>query len=77
MVRRLSHLMCSSREKESLENLLPIVTGSYRAGDTHASGTTDYLIQSQELSDLLHFQLSMPTNRVFKRLVYYPKAESH
>lgn len=51
--------------------------GSYGEGDTHSAGSTDYLIQSQELVDLISFQLSMPTNRVFKRLVYYPKAEAH
>ena len=38
-------------------------------GASHAAGTTTHLIQPQELSDLLFFQLSMPTNRVFKRLV--------
>ena len=46
-------------------------------GHTHEGGTTDYLIQSEELVGLITFQLAQPTNRVFKRMMLFPKNEWH
>mmetsp|Transcript_100049 Transcript_100049/g.173668 ORF Transcript_100049/g.173668 Transcript_100049/m.173668 type:complete len:259 (+) Transcript_100049:61-837(+) len=49
----------------------------YSGTSTHADGTTAHLIQTQELVDLMDYQLSMPRNRVFKRVVLFPKNETH
>mmetsp|Transcript_115637 Transcript_115637/g.326915 ORF Transcript_115637/g.326915 Transcript_115637/m.326915 type:complete len:259 (-) Transcript_115637:140-916(-) len=49
----------------------------YGEGKTHADRTTEHLIQTKELVDLIDFQLSMPRNRVFKRVVLFPKNEWH
>ena len=49
----------------------------YGGGSTHKDGTTSHLIQTQELVDLIDFQLAQPTNRVFKRVVMFPKNEWH
>eukprot|EP00928_Gymnodinium_smaydae_P056433 TRINITY_DN39819_c0_g1_i1.p1 TRINITY_DN39819_c0_g1~~TRINITY_DN39819_c0_g1_i1.p1 ORF type:complete len:256 (+),score=31.42 TRINITY_DN39819_c0_g1_i1:76-843(+) len=49
----------------------------YGKDKTHASGTTAELIQTQELVDLIDFQLEQPSNRVFKRVVLFPKNEWH
>lgn len=49
----------------------------YGDGDSHAAGTTGKLIQPQEIVDLLDYQLHLPTNRVLKRVVFFPKGEWH
>ena len=43
----------------------------------HADRTTQMLIQPQEIVDLLDYQLNLPTNRVLKRVVFFPKGEWH
>ena len=35
------------------------------------------LIQPQEICDLMDYQLGLPTNRVMKRVVWFPKGEWH
>uniref|UniRef100_A0A7S4S1A3 Ketoreductase domain-containing protein n=1 Tax=Alexandrium monilatum TaxID=311494 RepID=A0A7S4S1A3_9DINO len=49
----------------------------YGEKSTHASGSTSHLIQAQELVDVIDLQLKMPRNRVFKRMVMFPKNEWH
>ena len=48
-------------------------------GDVHhgPDGGTSYLIQPEELLELIRYQLAMPTNRVFKRAMIFPKNEWH
>jgi len=49
----------------------------YGEDKTHSAGTTNHLIQTQELVDLIEFQIKQPVNRVFKRVVMFPKTENH
>ena len=49
----------------------------YGEKSTHDDKTTSHLIQTQELVDLIDFQLQQPTTRVFKRVVMFPKNEWH
>lgn len=50
----------------------------YGNGQTHANKTTKHLIQTQELVDMIDFQLAQEgNNRVFKRVVFFPKGEWH
>ena len=49
----------------------------YGEASTHKDKTTSHLIQTQELVDLIEFQLQQPSNRVFKRVVLFPKNEWH
>lgn len=49
----------------------------YDGSLTHEDGTTSHLIATQELVDLIDFQLGMPRNRIFKRVVLFPKNEDH
>ena len=49
----------------------------YGQDQTHADRTTAQLIQTQELVDLIEFQLAQPRNRVFKRMILFPKGEWH
>ena len=49
----------------------------YGEDHNHADGTTKDLIQTQEIVDLVEFQLGLPTNRVLKRFTFFPKGEWH
>ena len=49
----------------------------YGGDKTHAAGSTSMLIQPQEICDLMDYQLGLPTNRVMKRVVWFPKGEWH
>jgi len=49
----------------------------YGEKSTHEGRGTASLIQTKELVELIDFQLGMPRNRVFKRVVLFPKNEWH
>merc|ERR1711972_849615 len=49
----------------------------YGGDKTHDDGTTSHLIQTQEIVDLIEYQLQQPTNRVYKRVTFFPKNEWH
>jgi len=49
----------------------------YGSDQTHVDRTTDMLIQSEEIIGLLDYQMTLPTNRVLKRVIFFPKGEWH
>eukprot|EP00931_Biecheleriopsis_adriatica_P008136 TRINITY_DN109366_c0_g1_i1.p1 TRINITY_DN109366_c0_g1~~TRINITY_DN109366_c0_g1_i1.p1 ORF type:complete len:260 (-),score=52.36 TRINITY_DN109366_c0_g1_i1:185-964(-) len=57
----------------------PWWTSHHPYGDdkSHAAGTTSMLIQPEEIIDLMDYQLKLPSNRVLKRVVFFPKGEWH
>mmetsp|Transcript_19012 Transcript_19012/g.36611 ORF Transcript_19012/g.36611 Transcript_19012/m.36611 type:complete len:298 (-) Transcript_19012:76-969(-) len=49
----------------------------YGSDSSHEAGTTSHLIQTQEIVDFVEYQLAQPTNRVWKRVIMFPKTEWH
>eukprot|EP00927_Polykrikos_kofoidii_P070763 TRINITY_DN67154_c0_g1_i1.p2 TRINITY_DN67154_c0_g1~~TRINITY_DN67154_c0_g1_i1.p2 ORF type:complete len:255 (-),score=51.31 TRINITY_DN67154_c0_g1_i1:104-868(-) len=49
----------------------------YSKTGVHDEGTTSHLTQTQEIVDLIDFQLGMPRSTVFKRVVLFPRNEWH
>lgn len=49
----------------------------YGENKQHDNGSTSHLIQTQEFVDIIEHQLAQPTNRVWRRLIFFPKNEWH
>eukprot|EP00747_Dinoflagellata_sp_TGD_P185175 gnl/TRDRNA2_/TRDRNA2_41572_c0_seq1.p1 gnl/TRDRNA2_/TRDRNA2_41572_c0~~gnl/TRDRNA2_/TRDRNA2_41572_c0_seq1.p1 ORF type:complete len:281 (+),score=40.26 gnl/TRDRNA2_/TRDRNA2_41572_c0_seq1:119-844(+) len=49
----------------------------YGGDKSHSDGTTSDLIQTQEFVDIIEHQLRQPTNRVWRRMIFFPKGEWH
>eukprot|EP00930_Biecheleria_cincta_P065449 TRINITY_DN51232_c0_g1_i1.p1 TRINITY_DN51232_c0_g1~~TRINITY_DN51232_c0_g1_i1.p1 ORF type:complete len:258 (-),score=35.96 TRINITY_DN51232_c0_g1_i1:42-815(-) len=49
----------------------------YGGNKNHADGSTQMLIQPQEIIDLMDYQLKLPATRVLKRVIFFPKGEWH